>query len=112
MERVRDHTAPYFSKRWASLQEHPLVGEARSLGLVGALEIVKNKESRERFDDDLGAGTRCRDFCVENGAVMRAVGNTMIVSPPLIVEDKHIDELVEKAWKSLDQTAASLGVKS
>jgi len=112
VERVRDHTAPYFSKRWASLGEHPLVGEARSIGLVGALEIVRNKESRERFEEDLGAGTICRDFCVDNGAVMRAVGDTMIVSPPLVFEDKHVDELVEKAWKSLDQTADSLGAGS
>jgi putrescine aminotransferase len=110
VERVREHTAPYFSERWGSLAEHPIVGEARSLGLVGAIEIVKDKESRERFHKDQGAGPRCRDNCVNNGVVMRAVGETMIVSPPLIVEDKHIDELVEKAWKSLDMTAGSLGV--
>jgi putrescine aminotransferase len=109
VQRVRQHTAPYFKERWGSLAEHPLVCEARSLGLVGAIEIVKNKESRERFDKDLGAGSRCRDFCVNNGIVMRPVGDTMIVSPPLIVENMHIDELVEKAWKCLDLTADSLG---
>jgi putrescine aminotransferase len=109
VQRVRQHTAPYFKERWGSLAEHPLVGEARSLGLVGAIEIVENKESRERFDKDLGAGSRCRDFCVNNGIVMRPVGDTMIVSPPLIVENMHIDELVEKAWKCLDLTADSLG---
>jgi putrescine aminotransferase len=108
VERVREHTAPYFSERWASLADHPLVGEARSLGLVGAIEIVRDKASRERFHKDLGAGTRCRDICVDNGLVMRAVGDTMIVSPPLIVEDTHVDELVGKAWKCLDLTAGSL----
>ena len=55
------------------------------------------------------AGTRCRDICVENGLVMRAVGDTMIVSPPLVFEDAHVDELVEKAWKCLDLTAKALG---
>ena len=109
VERVSEHTAPYFKERWGSLADHPLIGEARSLGLVGAIEIVRNKSSRERFDKDLGAGSQCRDFCVDNGLVMRAVGDTMIVSPPLIVEDKHIDELVEKAWECLDLTADSLG---
>ena len=109
IEKVREHTAPYFNKRWASLAEHPIVGEARSLGLVGAIEIVKDKETRERFTKDIGAGSRCRDYCVNNGLVMRAVGDTMIVSPPLIVEDRHVDELVEKAWKCLDLTAASVG---
>jgi len=109
VERVSEHTAPYFKQRWGSLADHPMVGEARSLGLVGALEIVRDKDSRERFHKDLGAGSRCRDLCVSNGLVMRAVGDTMIVSPPLIVEDKHIDELVEKAWKCLDLTAKSIG---
>lgn len=109
VERVREHTAPYFNERWGSLAEHPIVGEARSIGLVGAIEIVRNKETRERFDKDLGAGARCRDFCVNNGVVMRAVGDTMIVSPPLIFEDRHVDELVGKAWKCLDLTADLLG---
>ena len=108
VERVRDDTGPYFNKRWATLGDHPLVGEARSVGLVGAIEIVRDKATRERFHKDLGAGTRCRDICVDNGLVMRAVGDTMIVSPPLVVEHAHIDELVEKAWKALDLTARSL----
>jgi putrescine aminotransferase len=108
VERVREHTAPYLARRWATLADHPIVGEARSLGMVGAIEIVRDKSSRERFHKDLGAGTRCRDICVDNGLVMRAVGDTMIISPPLIFEDQHVDELVEKAWKCLDLTAASL----
>jgi putrescine aminotransferase len=109
VERVKTTTAPYFNQRWSSLADHPIVGEARSLGLMGAIEIVKNKASRERFHKDLAAGSRLRDFCVNNGLVMRAVGDTMIVSPPLIVEPQHIDELVEKAWQCLDLTAESLG---
>lgn len=108
VERVKDDTAPYFNERFNALAEHPIIGEARSLGLVGALEIVRDKFSRERFHKDLGAGTRCRDICVENGLVMRAVGDTMIVSPPLIIDHTHVDELVDKAWKCLDLTAKSL----
>jgi len=108
VERVRTHTEPYFHSALKKLADHPIVGEVRSIGLVGAIEIVKDKSTRERFHKDLGAGIRCRDFCVNNGLVMRAVGNTMIMSPPLIVEDRHIDELVEKAWRCLDLTAASL----
>lgn len=111
VERVRDHTEPYFQASLQKLADHPIVGEVRSIGLVGAIEIVKDKRTRERFDKTFSAGTRCRDFCVDNGLVMRAVGNTMITSPPLIVEDKHIDELVEKAWECLDLTAASLAAE-
>jgi len=108
IERVREETAPYFNARFATLADHPLVGEARSIGLVGAVEIVRDKDTHERFDKDLGAGTRCRDFCFQNGLVMRAVGDSMIVSPPLVFERQHVDELVEKAWRCLDLTAESL----
>jgi len=108
IDRVRDDTAPYFNKRWAELAQHPLVGEARSIGLVGAIEIVANIETRQRFDKDLQVGTRCRGFCFANGLVMRSVGDTMIVSPPLIMSHAHIDELVEKAWHCLDLTAESI----
>ena len=108
IDRVRQDTAPYFKQRWARLADHPLVGEARSIGLMAAIEIVADKSTRQRFDKDLQVGNRCRDFCFSNGLVMRAVGNTMIVSPPLIVEHRHIDELVEKAWHCLDLTAKAI----
>jgi putrescine aminotransferase len=108
IDRVREETGPYFNEQFATLADHPIIGEARSLGLVGALEIVADKSTRERFHKDLQAGSRCRDFCFENGLVMRAVGDTMIVSPPLVFEKQHVDELVEKARKCLDLTADSL----
>jgi len=110
IDRVRDETGPYFSEQWASLGDHPLVGEARNVGLMAAIEIVKDKSTRERFSKEEAAGGRCRDFCYDNGLVMRAVGNSMIVSPPLIMEKEHIDELVAKARRCLDLTAESLGV--
>jgi putrescine aminotransferase len=108
IERVKQETAPYFYQQWSSLADHPIVGEARSLGLVGAIEIVKNKSSRERFAKQDKAGARCRDFCFDNGLVMRAVGDAMIVAPPLVMEKQHIDELIDKARRCLDLTAESL----
>ena len=110
VERVREDLSPYFRRRWAELADHPIIGEARSVGMMGAIEIVQDKASRTRFHKDLTAGTRARDLCVRNGLVMRAVGDTMIVSPPLVSEHAHIDELVEKAWRCLDLTAKSLEV--
>lgn len=104
--RVRDDIGPYLQEKWASLSDHPIVGETRMVGLMGALEIVADKSSLARFDKDLGVGTKCRDLSVENGLVMRAVGDTMVVSPPLILSHAEADELVEKAWKALDQTQA------
>lgn len=108
VDRVRQDTGPYFNQRWASLADHPLVGEARSIGMVGAIELVADKTTRERFSKDIGIGSVCRDFCFANGLVMRAVGDTMIVSPPLVMEHAHIDELVKKARVCLDLTAAAV----
>ena len=109
VERVRDAVIPAFSSRWQKLAEHPLVGEARSAGLIGGLELVAHKASRQRFAKELKAGERCRDFCIEEGLVMRAVGDTMIVAPPFITNDAQLDELVDKAWKALDRTQRVLG---
>jgi len=109
VERVREVVIPGFSSRWQKLADHPLVGEARSAGLIGGLELVSHKASRQRFAKELKAGERCRDFSIEEGLVMRAVGDTMIVAPPFITTDAQLDELVDKAWKALDRTQRALG---
>lgn len=110
IENVRDNLAPYLKERWSTLESHPLVGQARSLGLVGALELVKNKKTRERFSTKGATGALVRDYCVKNGIVMRAVGETMIISPPLVITRDEIDELVTKARKSLDEASESMGI--
>ncbi|NIV17930.1 MAG: aminotransferase class III-fold pyridoxal phosphate-dependent enzyme [Woeseiaceae bacterium] len=104
VDRVRKDIGPYLQKGWRKLGEHPLIGEARMIGLMGALELVKDKGSLERFEEKQGVGTICRDICVENGLVMRAVGDTMVVAPPLVLSHEEADELIEKAWKCLDLT--------
>ncbi|WP_434457462.1 aspartate aminotransferase family protein [Stutzerimonas urumqiensis] len=104
IERVRDKTAPYLQARWRELADHPLVGEARGVGMLGALELVKNKKTRERFADP-GAAMTCREHCFRNGLVMRAVGESMIISPPLVISEAEIDELIDKVTRCLDATA-------
>ena len=104
--RTREETGPYLAKKWRELSEHPLVGEVRSAGLIGALELVRDKGRRRFFDNRGEVGTICRDFCFQNGLVMRAVRDTMIVSPPLIISREQLDELAEKAWRCLDLTLA------
>ncbi|MBB3103517.1 aspartate aminotransferase family protein [Azomonas macrocytogenes] len=103
LERVKAKTSPYLQKRWRELADHPLVGEVRGLGMLGALELVKDKQTRERFPGAIGM--RCREHCLDNGLVMRAVGDTMIISPPLVINEEEIDELVTKARLCLDLTA-------
>lgn len=109
VERVRDKTGPYLTKQWQTLSDHPLVGEARSLGMLGALEIVADKKSLKRFDDNSATGL-CRDFCFDNGLVMRALPGKMIIAPPLIINETEIDELVSKARLCLDLTAEAIGL--
>ncbi|QTP59741.1 aspartate aminotransferase family protein [Billgrantia antri] len=110
VERVRDDVGPYLAERWAALADHPLVGEARSLGLIGALELI-DPTTGERFAKSLGAGTLCRDICFDHGLVMRSVGDTMIISPPLVITRAEIDELVRLAREALDETARRLAAR-
>ena len=110
IENVHKETGPYLQSRWQELSDHPLVGEARCVGFIGALELVKNKSTREFFEPAGDVGQLCRDFCFDNGLIMRAVGDTMIISPPLIMTKQHIDELIELAGKCLDLTARELSI--
>ena len=110
IENVENEAGPYLQKRWKELGDHPLVGETRGVGMVAALELVKNKETREAFKEDLNVGNTCRDFCFNNGLIMRAVDDKMIISPPLIMTNDETDELVEKARLSLDLTAKLIGI--
>jgi putrescine aminotransferase len=110
VERVREDTGPYLQRRWRELADHPLVGEARGIGFIGALELVRDKTTRARFEPLGEVGTLCRDFCFDNGLVMRAVWDTMIISPPLVMSRAEIDLLVARARHCLDLTARALGV--
>jgi len=108
VERVADDIGPYFRQRWLALGEHPLVGEARAIGLMGALELVSEKPSHRRFDTVGKVGTLCRDNSFANGLVMRAVRDTMIICPPLVISEAEVDELVARVRKTLDDTADAL----
>ncbi|MGH8386101.1 MAG: aspartate aminotransferase family protein [Pseudomonas sp.] len=107
VERVKTETAPYLQKRLRELNDHPLVGEVRGVGLLGAIELVQDKATRKRYEGK-GVGMICRQFCFDNGLIMRAVGDTMIIAPPLVITPAEIDELVTKARKCLDLTLSTL----
>jgi putrescine aminotransferase len=108
VNQVQSNTAPYLASKWKTLQEHPLVGEARCLGMLAALEIVEDKNNFKRFKNSKEVVISCRDYCYENGLVMRAIVNKMVIAPPLICSSEHIDEIIEKVWKCLDLTAQSI----
>ncbi|MEM7288897.1 MAG: aminotransferase class III-fold pyridoxal phosphate-dependent enzyme, partial [Pseudomonadota bacterium] len=106
--RTREHTAPLFGEKLMSLADHPIVGEVRTRGLLAAIELVPEKPSRKRFDDYGKVGGICRDIAFGNGLVMRAVRDSMVMSPPLIITDAELDELVSKVRKTLDDTWAQV----
>ncbi len=108
VERVAEDTGPYLQARWRELADHALVGEVRGIGLIAALELIKDKATRQRWVAGGKVGGLCRDFCTANGLVMRATGDTMLISPPLVISKSEIDELIEKARKSLDDTLAAI----
>ncbi|HJP06121.1 MAG TPA: aspartate aminotransferase family protein [Arenicellales bacterium] len=108
IDTVRQDTGPYLQQRWGELGAHPLVGEVRGLGFLGAIELVANKETRAPFEPVGSAGALCRDIATNLGLVMRAVGDSMIISPPLIMSHKEIDELVDLAQQALDKTLGEI----
>ncbi len=106
---VRRTAAPHLAEAWGSLADHPLVGEAVTLGLLGSLALTPDKASRARFAAEPGtAGLICRERSFANGLVMRHVGDRMVVSPPLIITPGDIDLLVARARKALDEAHAIL----
>ena len=110
IETCKTDTAPYLAQRWAELGEHRLVGEARIAGMVGALELVPDKRKRAFFEDRGAVGQLCRDKALANGLILRATYDAMLLSPPLIISHAQVDELFQKTWKALNETAETLGM--
>lgn len=109
VERTRNDTGPYLAKALAELAKHPMVGEARSLGLIGAIEIVSEPGTNKRFGGKQGpAGLAVRDLCIENGLMVRAVRDSIVFSPPLVVSHAEIDRLVGTIRKALDAAEPAL----
>ena len=112
IERVANETGPYLKKRFAELSDHLLVGYADSCGFVAGLNLVRTKapdvHDNVTFDEALGVGRVCRGYMFDNGMIMRAVGDRMIIAPPLVMTTAQIDEMIGRIRKSLDATLADL----
>jgi len=106
VETVRDELAPYLAQQFATLAEHPLVGEVQTCGLMGAVQLVKDKAKHLPFPCELEVGMVCRGHCFGNGLIMRAVGDRMIVAPPLVITRAQIDEMMALIRRCLDFTLA------
>jgi putrescine---pyruvate transaminase len=106
--KVAETTGPALAKLLARFKDHPLVGEVRSVGMLGAIELVADKKSRRRFDDPGRVGLICRDHFFREGFIMRAVYDTMVCAPPLIWTEEHFEEAGRVIQKALDQTLGAV----
>ena len=105
IEKVHDDLSPYFLQQLQRLGELPLVGEIRGVGLMAGIELCADPRKRTPFTNEGDVGSLCRDHSLEAGLVMRAVGDSMILSPPLVITRDQIDELVDKASEAITRTA-------
>ena len=111
VERVREDTGPYLQTTLRdALADHPLVGEVRGMGLIGAIELVEDRASRKHFEPLGRVGGLCRDHCFANNLILRAVRDAMVFSPPLTLDHEEIDELVKRVKQCIDLTAKDVGV--
>jgi len=112
VEQVRDDTGPYLKKKFQTLADHPLVGMTESAGFMAALVLVKKKAANvhdcEMFAPEVDIGMVCRGHMFGNGMIMRAVGNRMIIAPPLVMTHAQIDEMMALIRDCLDKTLVDL----
>ena len=108
-ERVKTEIGPYFQARLrARLADHPLVGEVRGEGLLAAIELVSDRAQRRFFPDIGKVGTECRNYCFAEDLICRAVRDTMVLAPPLVIREVEVDEIVEKLAHAIEKTARSV----
>ncbi len=110
VKRVREDIGPYFQQKLGGLLDHPLVGEVRGIGLLGAVEIVKDKRTRETWGPEIRAAFKVRGHCFANSIIMRAARDCLYASPPLVISKTEVDELLGTFRQCLDLTARDLGV--
>ena len=101
--------APYFAARLHALGSHPLVGQARAVGLIGALELMADPVQKVPFDARLTVGVRIVQECLRRGVILRPVGDTITFCPPLIIAKGEIDLLLDAVTEALDVVAGELG---
>jgi putrescine aminotransferase len=109
--RVKKKIGPWFQRRVReTFADHPLVGEVRGVGMLAAMQLVQDKDERRSFPRERNVGTLCRDHCFKNGLVMRAIRDTMVLAPALVITESEIEQLLRKAKLCIDLTAKDLGV--
>ncbi|UWQ91310.1 aspartate aminotransferase family protein [Aliisedimentitalea scapharcae] len=103
VDQVRVDTGPYLKEKWESLVDHPLVGEAKIVGMMASIALTPDKKTRAKFAADEGTvGLICREKSFANNLIMRHVGDRMVISPPLVISRSEIDLMIKRARLALD----------
>jgi len=107
--RVKNAIGPYMQRRLReAFAGHPIVGEVRGLGLLAAIELVPDPAKRAFFPEIGNVGALCRNYCFGSGLISRAIRDTMVLAPPLIVSESEIEEIIAKLKAAVDNTARDL----
>jgi 4-aminobutyrate--pyruvate transaminase len=106
-DKIVDHVktvSPTFLRRLEKLIEHPLVGEARGVGLIGGVELVRDKQTKAQFEVKKGVGAKAVSFALQEGLITRAMGDRLAFCPPLIITEAEIEEMFDRCERALDKT--------
>ena len=106
-DRIVDHVkavSPTFLRRLEKLAEHPLVGEARGVGLIGGAELVRDKKTKASFEVKKGVGAKATAFALQEGLITRNMGDRLAFCPPLIIKEAEIEEMFDRAERALNKT--------
>ena len=96
--------APRLQAGLRRFADHPLVGEVRGMGLVGAIELVADKATKAPFDPAQGVGAFLNSRCLEHNLILRALGDSIAFCPPLIITEAEIDLMLERFGRALEDT--------
>ena len=107
---VQQDIGLYWAEQWRSLINHPIVGEARTQGMLGALELVRAKPQKARLAPNGEGAIYCRNQAIDAELVIRQVGDVIISAPPLIIQQEEVDLLINRLTQALDATAAHYGI--
>lgn len=99
---------PRFQAGLDRLSKHPLVGEVRGVGLLGAVELMKNKATRQNFDPKDGVGALLVKRCLEHGIMLRAIEDAIALSPPLIITDAELDRMFDGIARAIDDVSTAM----
>jgi len=109
--KILDHiqqVVPRFERRLRDLAAHPLVGEARGIGLIGAVELVRDKSSKAAFAPAAGVGLLAAEIAQEEGLILRAMADSLALCPPLVITEPEIDEMFDQLTRALERTQREL----